>query len=174
MEMMNELLEKYFRGETSLAEEKELKQYYSSGKVAPEHEIYRALFDVFNEEKTEKAVSPLKKVIPGQKIVKRIWFRTFAFTGIAATIALILWVKLPQETDNYAFIGGNRIENTEFAQQYTLKKLNHVNQMLAKSMKPMKSFNHVRETMEPMQNLADIRDKMDDIQNKLKFKKIRI
>jgi len=174
MEMMNELFEKYFRGETSLAEEKELKQYYSVGKVAPEHEIYRALFEVFNEEKTEKAVSPLKKVIPGQKIVKKIWFRTFAFTGIAATIALLLWVKFPQETDNYAIISGNRIENSEYAQQYAMKKLNHVNHMLAKSMKPMKSFNQVRQTMEPMQNLTDIWDKMDDIQNKLKFKKIRI
>ena len=174
MEMMNELLEKYFRGETSLAEEQELKQYFSKDKVAPEHEIYKALFEVFNEEKTEKGVSPILKVIPGQKIVKRIWFRTFAFTGIAATIALILWVKLPQDNTNYAFIDGNRNENTEFVQHYTLNKLNRVNRMLAKSMNPMKSFNHVRQNMEPIQNISEIKDKMDDIHNKLKFKKTRI
>ena len=174
MEMMNELLEKYFRGETSLTEEKELKKYYSTGKVATEHEIYRSLFDVFKEEKNETAISPFNKVIPKQKRITRIWYQAFGITGIAATIALLLWVKLPQETDNYAIISGNRIENSEYVQQYAMKKLNHVDHMLAKSMRPMKSFNQVRQTMEPMQNLADIRDKMNDIQNKLKFKKIRI
>jgi len=174
MEMMNELLEKYFRGETSLTEEKELKKYYSTGKVATEHEIYRPLFDVFKEEKNETAISPFNKVIPKQKRITRIWYQAFGITGIAATIALLLWVKLPQDNTNYAFIDGNRNENTEFVQHYTLNKLNRVNRMLAKSMNPMKSFNHVRQNMEPIQNISEIKDKMDDIHNKLKFKKTRI
>jgi len=90
MEMMNELLEKYFRGETSLAEEKELKKYFSEGNVAAVHEIYRALFEEFRQELNETAKTPLKKVIPVQRKIKRIWIQTFAYTSIAATILLLV------------------------------------------------------------------------------------
>jgi hypothetical protein len=170
MEMMNELMEKYFRGETSLAEEKELKQNFLAGNVSPELEIYRNLFGVFDQELTEKAVSPLAKVLPEQRKTKRIWFQSFFATGIAATIAIFLWVQLPPTSLNYTVIGGTRIDNTEFAQRYAAKKLSKVNTMLARTMSPLKSLNKVRENIEPLKNISDIRLKMEDIHNKLQIK----
>ena len=170
MEMMNELMEKYFRGETSLKEEKELKQYFSTGNVSPEHEVYRNLFGVFEQELTEKAVSPLIKVLPKQRKTKRIWLQSFFTTGIAATIVILLWVQLPPSTANYTIIGGTRIDNTEFAQRYAEKKLSKVHTILARTMSPLKSFNKVRENIEPLKNISDVRLKMADIQNKLQIK----
>ena len=170
MEMMNELLEKYFRGETSLEEEKELKQYFLAGNVSPELEIYRNLFGVFEQELTEKAISPLIKVLPKQRKVNRIWLQSFFATGIAATIVILLWVQLPPSSANYTVIGGTRIDNTEFAQRYAAEKLLKINTMLARTMSPLKSFNKVRENIEPLKNVSDIRIKMDDIHNKLQIK----
>lgn len=41
---MKELLEKYFEGETSLAEEKQLMNYFQSENISPELEKYKPLF----------------------------------------------------------------------------------------------------------------------------------
>lgn len=171
MERINELLEKYFRGKTSLTEEKTLKEYFASGNVAAEHEPYRALFSVFEAELQEKATAPLLKVLPRQQTVKRLWIRTFAYTGIAATILLAIWVQFPkQQTENYAMVSGNRIEDTEYAQKYAEKKLNKVNQILKNSMRPMRSFQTVRNNLEPLQKIGETQQKLDEIENKIQLK----
>lgn len=43
-DQVNELLERYFAGETSLAEEATLRTYFLKEEVAPEHEQYTPLF----------------------------------------------------------------------------------------------------------------------------------
>jgi hypothetical protein len=45
------LIEKYFQGETSIAEEKELRSYFSTSNVAPHLEQYKAMFGYFTEAK---------------------------------------------------------------------------------------------------------------------------
>ncbi|HEY6914961.1 MAG TPA: hypothetical protein VI413_09820 [Paludibacter sp.] len=170
MERINELLEKYFGGETTLAEEKELKRYFEAGNVAAAHEPYRALFGAFAQELEAKATNPLKKVLPKQQIVKRIWIKTFAYSGIAAAILLAVWIQRPQEQETYAVVAGSRIENTEYVQKYAEKKLNKVNQILRNSMKPMQSLETVRNSLEPMQKIGETREKLDEIENKIQFK----
>ena len=170
MEMMNDLVEKYFRGETSLAEEKELKKYFSTGEISPELEISQNLFSEFVQEQNEKLLTPFIKVLPKQRKIKHIWYQSFIVSGIVATLVLLFWVQPPQSTENYTIIAGNRIDNTEFTQRYALKKLSKVNMMMAKTMSPLKSFNKVRENIEPLKNINDIRLKMDDIQHKLNIK----
>lgn len=170
MENVTELVEKYFRGETSLAEEAELKRYFRTDNVLPEHEMYRSLFEVFDQKLLEKANFPSKKVLPQQRKMKRTWIQTFAYSGIAATLLLALWIQRPKQTDNYAIIGGHRIENSEYVQQYTVKKLNKVNHILAKSMEPMQTIETVRRNLKPINKVAETRKIMIDIQNKLQFK----
>lgn len=48
------LLEKYFAGETSIADEKELKDYFHSSNVSPDLEQYKPLFGFFVETKKEE------------------------------------------------------------------------------------------------------------------------
>ena len=48
--MIEELLERYFEGETSAAEEKRIRAFFASGEV-PEHlAVYAPLFAYFDEE----------------------------------------------------------------------------------------------------------------------------
>ena len=48
--MIEELLERYFEGETSAAEEKQIRAFFASGEV-PEHlAVYAPLFAYFDEE----------------------------------------------------------------------------------------------------------------------------
>ena len=54
LDRIEQLLEKYFEGETTLAEEKVLKKYFVEGDVAPHLESYTPLFNAFAEAKEEK------------------------------------------------------------------------------------------------------------------------
>ncbi len=47
---ISELIERYFEGETSLAEEQMLKKYFASGEIAEEHMSYADLFAFFGSE----------------------------------------------------------------------------------------------------------------------------
>jgi len=164
MEMMNELLEKYFRGETSLVEEVELKQYLASPEVNKEHEIYRALFEVYDQEKHETAKVPLKKVLAKQNRVKQLWIRTFSYSGIAAALVLALWIQRPQQNEDYAVIHGRRIESPEYAQQYAEKKLNDVNEILKDGLKPMHRMEVVKQNLQLLNKISETQDRINEIE----------
>lgn len=69
---IEQLLEKYFEGETSIAEEIQLKQYFSTEQVAAHLEHYKPLFGYFATEKEEKFTPTLslktKKRFPVTRI----------------------------------------------------------------------------------------------------------
>lgn len=62
LDRIENLLEKYFKAETSIAEEKELKDYFSSSDVAQHLEQYKPLFGYAVQAKQEQftATIPLK------------------------------------------------------------------------------------------------------------------
>lgn len=75
------LLEKYFEGKTSIAEEKVLKKYFTSATEAPQLEHYRSLFGYFKAEQKEKLEQPI--VLSPQKTTTYRWL-------VAASIAILL------------------------------------------------------------------------------------
>lgn len=164
MENVNELLEKYFRGETTLVEEKFLKQYFKTDQVLPKYEMYRPLFEVFSQESLEEPNVSFQRMMPKQRKIKRIGIQTFAYSGIAATLLLALWFSRPQINDNYAIIRGKKIDNKEYAQRYAEAKINKVNELLAKSMRPMESINKVRAGLEPLHKISNVKNEMNEKQ----------
>ena len=123
---MEALLEKYFEGETSIAEENELKNYFSSLNVATHLEQYKPLFGYYSEAKKENFEKELP-LIP--KKIKTAWL------SIAASIAVLLGVGA------YTYFNVNEVkENKELgtyddpkeALEATQKALamlsNHVNE----------------------------------------------
>lgn len=77
------LLEKYFEGTTSIAEERELKAYFSSPNVAQHLKQYQPVFAYFEIAKQEKT----KHELPQQtKSNTRVWF------SIAASVVVLLSV----------------------------------------------------------------------------------
>ncbi|HSD07079.1 hypothetical protein [Flavobacterium sp.] len=80
---MEALLEKYFEGETSIAEENELKNYFSSSNVASHLEQYKPLFGYIVEAKNEKFEKNISLLSKKKKI---------SWLSIAATIVVIIGI----------------------------------------------------------------------------------
>ena len=81
------LLEKYFDGETTIAEENELRNYFSSSIVAQHLEQYQTLFGYFSQEAAQKFAPeiPLLTKAGAKK-------RKLAWLSIAASIVVLLGV----------------------------------------------------------------------------------
>jgi len=77
------LLEKYFEGETSIAEENELKDYFSSPNVAPHLEQYQSLFGYFLEAREQKFAHEVPLHSKKRKV---------AWLSIAASVVVVLGI----------------------------------------------------------------------------------
>jgi len=118
------LIEKYFQGETSIAEEKELRDYFSGLNVAQHLEQYRPLFGYFSQAKEQK----FKQKIPLQSNKRKV-----AWLSIAASVVVLLSIG------TYAYLNNNEaheqnlgtFDDPEVAFKETQKALallsNHVN-----------------------------------------------
>ncbi|WP_428229707.1 hypothetical protein [Flavobacterium sp.] len=80
---IEDILEKYFQGETSIAEEKELKEYFSSPNVAQHLEQYKPMFGYFSQVKEQKST---------QDIPLKTNKRNVAWLSIAASAVVLLGV----------------------------------------------------------------------------------
>jgi len=147
MEKLNELLEKYFRGETTLEDERILKHYFETEQIAPEHEAYRPLFEVFKAE-IQETYNPAKKQIDKhKKSIKRFWIQTISISGIAASILIAIWFQRPQQEEDYVIINGRRINNPEYAQKYAEKKINDANERIQNGLKPLRDMQVLKENI---------------------------
>jgi len=146
MERINKLLDNYFKGATTLAEEAELKQYFATGTIDPEHTPYSALFEAFGQELQQQYSAPVIKVQP-KPAVKRMWVRTLIYSGIAASLVLAVWIQRPRQEEDYAIIRGQRIDNPEYAQRYAEKKLKDVNEMLRYKLKPLRDAQALKDNL---------------------------
>ena len=77
------LLEKYFDGETNIADEKELTNYFSSPDVAQHLQQYKTLFKYFDQAKKQEFL---------QEIPLQTNKRNVAWLSIAASVTLLLGV----------------------------------------------------------------------------------
>lgn len=78
------LLDKYFDGETTLAQERELHDYFSSQDVAQHLEQYRSMFGYFVKEREQRfdGTLPLQ---PGKR-------KVVAWLSVAASVVVLLGV----------------------------------------------------------------------------------
>lgn len=81
---IDHLLEKYFEGETSIAEENELRTYFSSPNVAPPHEQYKPLFGYFSFAKEQQ----FERTVPLHSKKRKI----VAWLSVAASIVVLVGV----------------------------------------------------------------------------------
>jgi len=85
MELANieKLLEKYLNAETTIAEEKKLKAYFSSDFVAPHLVEYQAMFGYFSTSKNERFTKTIQ--LKSQK-------RNWKWLSVAASLVLLVSV----------------------------------------------------------------------------------
>ncbi|MBL4724796.1 MAG: hypothetical protein JKY73_05375 [Lutibacter sp.] len=85
MELANieKLLEKYLNAETTIAEEKELKNYFANSNVAPHLVEYQALFGYFSAGKNERFTKTIQ--LNSQK-------KSWKWLSVAASVVLLVSV----------------------------------------------------------------------------------
>jgi len=83
LDKIENILDKYFQGETTIAEEKELKEYFSSSNVAQHLEQYKPLFGYFSQVKQQKTT---------QEIPLQTKKRNVAWLSIAASAVVLLGI----------------------------------------------------------------------------------
>jgi hypothetical protein len=91
------LLEKYFEAETSIAEEKELRRYFTSQDVAPQLKQYQSLFAYFSVANDKKHEGGVSFQVVKQK---RVWL------SIAASVVVLLSIG------TYAYFDSNLVNKS--------------------------------------------------------------
>ena len=86
LDRIEKLVEKYFEAETSITEEKELKDYFASSNVAQHLEQYKPIFGYVVQAKQEQFTATLPLKTSKRKSV--VWL------SIAASVAVLLGVSL--------------------------------------------------------------------------------
>lgn len=145
METINELIEKYFRGETSLDEERMLKEYFASDDVSDENKYLIPVFKSFEEEsKVKMPVRQQKKA----KTIKMSFVRWISVAGIAASVVLAVTIfKSQEQPKNFAVMYGQRIEDEAYAQKLAQEKLAKVNTILERNLQPVEALSKVKTTL---------------------------
>ena len=119
---MEELINKYFEGETTCEEERELRRFFTTG-IVPEHlKVYRPMFAFFDAEakqQTELKEANHKK--PKHSIRKYI---LYSLSGIAASLVLLFGIAgIYRHTitpDNYVVIDGKQYTDVSLVKEQAM------------------------------------------------------
>lgn len=154
---MNELLNKYWEGQTSLEEEQKLREYFNSNQVAPEHEVYRSVFNTFELEEgleMELGFDAFAKITPEEKPKDKSKIKVLKGLGVAASFAVLMalgsnFIGIGSETTKsnlgtyddpkeayYATVEALQLVSTKFNNgRENLKPLNEINKKTNKVFK---------------------------------------
>ncbi len=145
------LLEKYFEAETSIAEEKELKDYFTSSDVAPLLEQYKPLFDYAVQAKQEQfSFAPIgfqprvQATIPLNTIKRKsaFWFSVAASVIILLSIGLFTYNHYNQQkSEDYG-----TYSDPEIAFRETQKALAMISESVNKGIGSMNYLNEFEQS----------------------------
>lgn len=94
------LLDKYFAGESSLAEEAQLRSYFQRGEVHQDFQSYQALFGFFAQEKKQATSPDFEKRFAPKPPARKSKLRVLRIWSAAAAVLLLLtatWLWYPSE-----------------------------------------------------------------------------
>ena len=163
MKNINELLDKYWNADTSPTEEKQIREYFSTGQVSPDHEQYKKYFSYLHQQSAlQSDFNPLAKVqelmkkgsnevaieVSERKEVKIISFvkRWQAVAAMLVFSLLSMWgvsLYLKQTTNNVVAAKTVKkariieINDPEEAMQYTEDAMNLIASMLKTGTEPV-------------------------------------
>jgi hypothetical protein len=137
------LLEKYFDGLTSIAEEKELTNYFSSSNVAQHLLQYQSIFGYYNHAKREKFVK-IVPLIPNSRDAKI----KVAWLSIAASFTILLGAAMFMYTNSLDKENSDlgTFDNPETALIETQKQLNLISENINMGYKSVAVINEYQQS----------------------------
>ena len=126
LDRIEKLITNYFEGETSSAEEKELKAYFASSNVAQHLEQYKSVFGYFSQAQSQqfKAAIPLK----AKKRTNLVWLSIAASVVALFGIATFMYNNTTEKPKALSDLG--TYDNPEEALAATQKALTLVSQKI--------------------------------------------
>lgn len=101
--VIEQLLEKYFEGETTLAEEQQLKAYFSSGSV-PEHlQEYQPMFAFFKQERAQGSAAAMFVQAPQKNSMRYVYA---AAAALVLCLGLGYWLMPPTTSQSKTTVYG--------------------------------------------------------------------
>lgn len=141
LDRVEKLVEKYFEGETSIAEEKELKIYFSSNDVAQHLKQYQSIFGYFSKAKQEEFNVELPTVtkIHNKKRNVVIWLSIAASLVVMLGVGTLIYLD---SDDSNQFVSCNSNDDPEKVLRETQKALALVSEKLNTG---IESVNYINE-----------------------------
>lgn len=138
---INNLIEKYWAGETSLEEERLIKTYFMSGNVSEEHEDMAPLFDFFSIE-SEITVGDLDldlEVTKPKPKVRRLFPRLLT---IAASMAILISASMLLFNNNSTIYKNKytELQDPEEALEITMEALGFLSNKYEQGSEPMTKY----------------------------------
>ena len=133
MNNIKELLQKYFDGETSLAEEHILQEYFAQAEIAEDLKQYKPMFECFAGLEAETLPNPAfdeefrKKVSVHRKHHGLVYHISLWSSAAAACVVLAMGsIYYVERQNNYMIVNGKRINDPEKALMIAADKLHLV------------------------------------------------
>ena len=137
---IEELLNRYFEGETSLQEEQTLKEYFLNADNVPAKWNYaKAMFTGFssNKEVTSHTVAVKKKEIPLKRIAAAI--------AVVALLSVSVALFVPKEKEIYCYVNGKPVTDYELALKHAERAFGIMEKEISK---PAQSLDFIEKEVE--------------------------
>lgn len=125
LDNIEKILDKYFEGATSVAEENELKEYFSSADVAKHLKPYRSIFGYFSQEKKQQFAQEIPLQTKKRNTV--IWLFVAASVVVMLGVGTMMYFNNNKEEQ---FVACSPEDSPELALEQTQKALALVSEHL--------------------------------------------
>ena len=178
---IDQLLKSYLEGETSLEEEKILRDFFSRGDLPPRYQPYIEMFRGFgamaavqlNNRRFDKEWSRKSKQKTDQIKPWSFFTHWYAVTGIAATLLLAVLVFVPVKKMPVISLFSTKIEDTfddpRKAYAETVKALLMVSEKINTGTNQMKDLNKLDEGLKNAGKMLTFNKGLDDANKLSKF-----
>ncbi|WP_293870094.1 hypothetical protein [Flavobacterium sp.] len=140
LDRIEKLVEKYFEAATSIAEEKELKDYFASSNVAPQLEEYKPIFKYVVQAKKERFLSTLP--LKANKSKRLIWLSSVASVTVLLGVSVFTFNNYQHQKS----VDTGTINDPEIAFRETQKALAMISEHVNKGIGSMNYINEYEQS----------------------------
>jgi hypothetical protein len=140
LDRIEQLLEKYFKAETSIAEEKDLKNYFASSDVAQHLKQYQPIFGYATQAKLEQFKATIPLITKKRSSV--VWFSVAASVFVLLSVGLFTFNHYNQPKSNDL----GTYDDPEIAYRETRKALAMISEHVNTGIGSMNYLNEYEQT----------------------------